>query len=109
VYLPEAERERSALPENEIAAMINADAKLQALGPSLGYPHSSAVRGNPDCASCDLAVVAAAGEGFTNESATASSLRRSGLKRRWTSAASDAPVKRRRIDYQSSRKVEDRW
>jgi hypothetical protein len=45
VYLPEAERERSALPKAEIAALINADAKLRALGPALGYPHSSAVQG----------------------------------------------------------------
>lgn len=45
VYLPEAERERAALPKAEIAALINADAKLAALGPALGYPHSSAVRG----------------------------------------------------------------
>lgn len=27
--------------------MINADARLQALGPNLGYPHSSAVRNTP--------------------------------------------------------------
>ncbi|HET7388885.1 MAG TPA: type II toxin-antitoxin system RelE/ParE family toxin [Nocardioidaceae bacterium] len=47
VYLPEAESERSALPKTEIAALINADAKLRALGPALGYPHSSAVRGAP--------------------------------------------------------------
>lgn len=44
VYLPEAERERSALPPAEIAAMINVDAKLETLGPALGYPHTSAVR-----------------------------------------------------------------
>jgi hypothetical protein len=47
VYLPEAEEERSRLPRTEIAALINADAKLSALGPGLGYPHSSAVRGAP--------------------------------------------------------------
>jgi hypothetical protein len=44
-YLPEAERERAALPESERAALINADAKLGAYGPRLGYPHTSAVRG----------------------------------------------------------------
>jgi hypothetical protein len=44
-YLPEAEHERSALPKNERAALINADAKLGAYGPRLGYPHTSAVRG----------------------------------------------------------------
>jgi hypothetical protein len=47
VYLPEAEAERSRLARTEIAALINADAKLSALGPRLGYPHSSAVRGAP--------------------------------------------------------------
>lgn len=45
VYLPEAEQERSALPKAERAALINADAKLGAYGPLLGYPHTSAVRG----------------------------------------------------------------
>jgi hypothetical protein len=44
-YLPEAEQERAALPKPERAALINADAKLSAYGPQLGYPHTSAVRG----------------------------------------------------------------
>jgi len=44
-YLPEAEQERAALPKTERAALINADAKLGAYGPLLGYPHTSAVRG----------------------------------------------------------------
>src|SRR5436305_15049887 len=44
-YLPEAEQERAALPKSERAALINADAKLGAYGPLLGYPHTSAVRG----------------------------------------------------------------
>jgi hypothetical protein len=44
-YLPEAERERTALPKGERSALINADAKLGAYGPQLGYPHTSAVRG----------------------------------------------------------------
>ena len=47
VYLGEAEVERSALPKVEIAAMIHVDAKLRALGPALGYPHTSGVRGEP--------------------------------------------------------------
>jgi len=47
VYLPEAEEERAALPKPERAAMINADAKLGAYGPQLGYPHTTAVRGAP--------------------------------------------------------------
>lgn len=45
LYLPEAERERVALPPAETAALINADRKLQALGPQLPYPHASAVKG----------------------------------------------------------------
>lgn len=45
VYLPEAEKERIALPKRERNAMINADAKLGTFGPLLGYPHTSAVRG----------------------------------------------------------------
>ncbi len=45
LYLPEAERERRRLPAVEKAALINADRKLQALGPQLPYPHSSAVKG----------------------------------------------------------------
>lgn len=45
LYLPEAELERRALPDGDVAALINADAKLAAIGPSLGFPHSSAVQG----------------------------------------------------------------
>src|SRR5580658_9567023 len=44
-YLPEAGQERAVLPNAERAALINADAKLGAFGPLLGYPHTSAVRG----------------------------------------------------------------
>lgn len=44
-YLPEAEAELGALPAAEQAAMINADKKLQAIGPNLGSPHTSDVRG----------------------------------------------------------------
>jgi len=47
VYVPEAERERGGLPANERQALYNAVAKLQAIGPALGYPHSSAVQGTP--------------------------------------------------------------
>jgi hypothetical protein len=46
VYLPEAEAERALLPKAERNALINADAKLSAFGPALGYPHTSAVRGS---------------------------------------------------------------
>ncbi len=44
VYLPEAEQEQARLPVRERTALHNAVVKLQALGPTLGYPHSSAVR-----------------------------------------------------------------
>jgi hypothetical protein len=47
VYLPAAEQERDKLPGNERAAIRNAVEKLQALGPDLPYPHSSAAVGAP--------------------------------------------------------------
>lgn len=43
-YLPEAEAELDKLPSREQAAVRNADEKLKALGPSLPFPHSSAVK-----------------------------------------------------------------
>jgi hypothetical protein len=46
-YLPEAEQERDKLPAAERAALYNAVCKLEALGPDLGYPHTSDVRGTP--------------------------------------------------------------
>ena len=43
---PDAEPERDAShPPSEIVAMLNAAEKLEAAGPRLGHPHSSAVRG----------------------------------------------------------------
>lgn len=47
VYVPDAERERDALPANERHALYNTVAKLQAIGAALGYPHTSAVQGTP--------------------------------------------------------------
>lgn len=44
-YLAEAVAERNALVSKEKAALINAEAKLAALGPNLPFPHSSAVQG----------------------------------------------------------------
>lgn len=44
-YLPEARAELGELPGAERAAVINAVEKLQALGETLGFPHTSAVRG----------------------------------------------------------------
>jgi hypothetical protein len=45
VYLlPRAEADLQLLPLAERAAVLNAAKKLEALGPDLGYPHSSAVR-----------------------------------------------------------------
>jgi hypothetical protein len=41
---PEAEAELRRIPAAERAAVLNAAQKLEALGPDLGYPHSSAVR-----------------------------------------------------------------
>src|SRR5450759_4613186 len=45
VYLPEAESERLVLPKMERNALIHAVEKLEAFGPQLGYPHTSAVQG----------------------------------------------------------------
>ena len=39
------EEELAGLPPQEIGAMINAEKKLRVLGPQLGSPHTSAVRG----------------------------------------------------------------
>lgn len=45
LYLPEAESERLVLPKVERSALIHAIDKLEAFGPQLGYPHTSAVQG----------------------------------------------------------------
>jgi len=44
-YLAQAVEEREVLLPKERAALINAEAKLAAIGPGLPYPHSSAVQG----------------------------------------------------------------
>lgn len=44
LYHPEAEAERGKLPPNERVALRNAERKLEAIGPALPYPHSSAVK-----------------------------------------------------------------
>jgi hypothetical protein len=41
---PQAEGELRRIPATERVALLNAAQKLEALGPDLGYPHSSAVR-----------------------------------------------------------------
>ncbi len=43
-YLPEAAEELAKLPPKERAAVENGVRKLESLGPSLGYPHSSDIR-----------------------------------------------------------------
>lgn len=45
VYLPGARRERDSLSARERSALYNAVTKLAAIGPDLGYPHTSAVQG----------------------------------------------------------------
>lgn len=45
MHHPEAERELGQLPEQEQTALLHAVEKLQVHGPSLPYPHQSAVRG----------------------------------------------------------------
>jgi len=44
-YLPEAVDERAELPARDRAAVDNAVAKLEAIGPALPHPHSSNVEG----------------------------------------------------------------
>lgn len=44
-YHPEAEAELKKLPTNEQVAVNHAVEKLEAVGPNLGHPHSSDVRG----------------------------------------------------------------
>src|SRR3954452_23819860 len=45
VYLEGVEEELLRLPKLERTAVIRAVEKLEAFGPQLGYPHTSAVRG----------------------------------------------------------------
>lgn len=52
--------------------MINGDAKLRALGPALGYPHSSAVRGTPGLRELRPVEAVAHGGASTSESETPS-------------------------------------
>ena len=47
-FLPEARPEFRSMPEAEQDAMRNAVSKLEAAGDTLGYPHSSRVRGAAD-------------------------------------------------------------
>ncbi|WP_129668693.1 type II toxin-antitoxin system RelE/ParE family toxin [Phytoactinopolyspora endophytica] len=46
-FVDEAAQERSFLPPPERQALANAVAKLEVMGPGLGFPHTSSVRGCP--------------------------------------------------------------
>jgi hypothetical protein len=48
VYLPEAEEERAELPTKERNSLDNAVEKLEQIGPTLPFPHSSSVQGWDD-------------------------------------------------------------
>jgi len=48
LFLEEAERERSELANKDRVAVDHAIEKLEALGPDLRFPHSSAVKGDYD-------------------------------------------------------------
>lgn len=48
LLVSEAVREIQSLAGREREAIENALKKLEALGPQLGYPHSSAIRGSED-------------------------------------------------------------
>ena len=47
LFIDEAATERLSLPASERNALLHAVEKLEAFGPSLGFPHSSAVLGFP--------------------------------------------------------------
>ncbi|HBJ72287.1 MAG TPA: hypothetical protein DDY88_00890 [Actinobacteria bacterium] len=47
MFMDEAAAERLVLPAVEGNALLHAIDKLEAFGPQLGYPHSSAVQGYP--------------------------------------------------------------
>lgn len=47
MFLPEAEQKLTELPAHERVALLNAVAKLEALGAHLPFPHQSAVKGAP--------------------------------------------------------------
>ncbi|MSV51436.1 MAG: hypothetical protein F2892_04090 [Actinobacteria bacterium] len=47
LFIDEAATERLSLPASERNALLHAVEKLEAFGPSLGFPHSSAVQGFP--------------------------------------------------------------
>ena len=47
LFIDEAATERLALPATERNALLHAVEKLEAFGPVLGFPHTSAVQGFP--------------------------------------------------------------
>jgi hypothetical protein len=47
LFIDEAAMERLSLPATERNALLHAVEKLEAFGPSLGFPHSSSVQGVP--------------------------------------------------------------
>ena len=47
LFIDEAATERLSLPASERNALLHAVEKLEAFGPSLGFPHSSVVQGFP--------------------------------------------------------------
>ena len=47
LFIDEAATERLSLPASERNALLHAVEKLEAFGPSLGFPHSSGVQGFP--------------------------------------------------------------
>jgi hypothetical protein len=65
LWLPEAQRELGRLPQQEQVAMMNATRKLEVVGPALGHPHTSDVRGADPSASYALGRGAVRGEACT--------------------------------------------
>ncbi len=87
-YLPDAEQERAALPKAERAALINADAKLGAYGPQLGYPQPAPCVTRTGCENCGREQAAARGGCCTGRSVRCSWWRQSGRRPSRTRAVS---------------------
>jgi hypothetical protein len=45
VVHPDAQDELDQIPQNDYLAVVTAMKKLEALGPTLGFPHTSAIQG----------------------------------------------------------------
>jgi hypothetical protein len=104
-YLPEARQERAALPKAERAALINADAKLGAYGPLLGYPPQAPCVASRSYGSFGPEPDAAPGGRSTGKSGTSSWQRLSDRRPSATRAALNGQCDERWSDWRTSRRT----